>query len=86
MQIKKFKDALAKYGTDRCSPGPAKGLDETELLRLASAGEISINSPILPTTISKGDKMEDLVLKGMGVSELLGNKTGLKEDSALMVA
>lgn len=83
--IKKFKDSLTKYGTDGCSLGPAKGLDESELLRLASAGEISINWPIVPTT-GKGGKMEDLVLKGMDVSKLLGNKTGLKEDSVLMVA
>ncbi|GER27145.1 thioredoxin 2 [Striga asiatica] len=46
--IKKFKDALAKYGaSDPCFLGPAKGLDESELLALASIGQIS----------------EDLVLK-----------------------
>ncbi|KAH9624369.1 hypothetical protein KSS87_011685, partial [Heliosperma pusillum] len=33
--IKKFKDALAKHGTERYSLGPAKGLDESELLKLA---------------------------------------------------
>ncbi|XP_077251541.1 thioredoxin-like 1-1, chloroplastic isoform X1 [Tasmannia lanceolata] len=32
--IKKFKDALAKHGSDRCSLGPAKGLEESELLIL----------------------------------------------------
>uniref|UniRef100_A0A7N0U9B2 Thioredoxin domain-containing protein n=1 Tax=Kalanchoe fedtschenkoi TaxID=63787 RepID=A0A7N0U9B2_KALFE len=42
--IKKFKDALAKYGGDRPSIGPAKGLDESELLKLASMGEISLDS------------------------------------------
>ncbi|XP_009803905.1 thioredoxin-like 1-2, chloroplastic [Nicotiana tabacum] len=41
--IKKFKDALAKYGKDRCSLGPARGLDESELLALASIGELSRN-------------------------------------------
>ncbi|XWS37335.1 hypothetical protein CRYUN_Cryun19dG0033900 [Craigia yunnanensis] len=44
--IKKFKDALAKHGSDRCSLGPAKGLDETELMKLASAGELSTNLPL----------------------------------------
>ncbi|EPS60898.1 hypothetical protein M569_13904, partial [Genlisea aurea] len=39
--IKKFKDALTKHGTERCSLAPAKGLDESELLALASVGEIA---------------------------------------------
>lgn len=34
--IKKFKDALSKHGKDQCSLGPAKGLEESELLSLAS--------------------------------------------------
>ncbi|XAR50033.1 Protein disulfide-isomerase [Bertholletia excelsa] len=38
--IKKFKDSLIKHGTDRCSLGPPRGLDESELLSLASIGEI----------------------------------------------
>ncbi|KAI3876463.1 hypothetical protein MKX03_030280 [Papaver bracteatum] len=41
--IKKFKDAIEKHGTDRCSLGPAKGLEEAELLRLASNKQISLN-------------------------------------------
>lgn len=59
--IKKFKDALAKYGTDLSCAGPARGLDESELLRLASVGEISNNLPIFATT-SEEHRMEDLVL------------------------
>ncbi|KAK8520133.1 hypothetical protein V6N13_031402 [Hibiscus sabdariffa] len=39
--IKKFKDALAKHTTDRCSLRPAKGLDEKELLALASNKDLS---------------------------------------------
>ncbi|XP_047328559.1 thioredoxin-like 1-2, chloroplastic [Impatiens glandulifera] len=39
--IKKFKDALAKHGVDRCSIGPAKGVEQTEILKLAAVGEIS---------------------------------------------
>ncbi|KAL6896633.1 hypothetical protein ACP4OV_007205 [Aristida adscensionis] len=34
--IKKFKDALAKHGPDRCSLGPARGLEESELMALAA--------------------------------------------------
>lgn len=33
--INKFKDALAKHGAERCSLGPARGLDESELMALA---------------------------------------------------
>jgi hypothetical protein len=36
MQIKKFKDALAKHKPDRCSIGPTKGLEEPELFALAA--------------------------------------------------
>ncbi|KAA8540979.1 hypothetical protein F0562_024883 [Nyssa sinensis] len=84
--IKKFKDALAKFGTDRSVMGPAKGLDESEILRLASRGEISINFPLQST---KEERMEDLVLKGMDMSSTL-NKTGKKmefeEERKLLVA
>jgi hypothetical protein len=33
--INKFKDALAKHGTDRCSLAPARGLDHSDLMALA---------------------------------------------------
>nr|GMD43094.1 thioredoxin-like 1-1, chloroplastic [Ipomoea batatas] len=39
--IKKFKDALVKYGTYRCSLGPPKGLEEKELLALTSNRDLS---------------------------------------------
>ncbi|KAE9453892.1 hypothetical protein C3L33_14263, partial [Rhododendron williamsianum] len=65
-KIKKFKDALAKHGTDRCDLGPAKGLDESELLSLASIGEISFSNLPLPST--KKDIMQDLVLKNTDLS------------------
>ncbi|KAK4727119.1 hypothetical protein R3W88_032036 [Solanum pinnatisectum] len=55
--IKKFKDALAKYGTDRCTIGPPKGLEEKELLALAANKDLSFNytpkteeEPILVTS------------------------------------
>lgn len=82
-QIKKFKDALAKHGTDRCDLGPAKGLDESELLSLASIGEITFSNLPLPST--KKDIMQDLILKtdlscGSGIS---GNSIMGIEDEVL---
>nr|GMC88544.1 thioredoxin-like 1-1, chloroplastic [Ipomoea batatas] len=41
--IKKFKDALVKYGADRCGLGPPKGLEEKELLALAANRDLSFN-------------------------------------------
>ncbi|KAI3673403.1 hypothetical protein L6452_39522 [Arctium lappa] len=48
--IKKFKDALSKYKTDGCDIGAAKGLEESELLTLASIGQISYNTLPLKST------------------------------------
>ncbi|XVF54330.1 hypothetical protein PTKIN_Ptkin05aG0172500 [Pterospermum kingtungense] len=66
--IKKFKDALAKHGSDRCSLGPAKGLDESELMKLASAGELSTN---LQFPSMKEERMEDLLMRSMEMSGIL---------------
>ncbi|WOL02682.1 hypothetical protein Cni_G11401 [Canna indica] len=44
--IKKFKDAIAKHGIDRHSLGPAKGLEEPELIRLASNPETHFSYPL----------------------------------------
>ncbi|WOK95904.1 thioredoxin-like 1-2, chloroplastic [Canna indica] len=41
--IKKLKNALAKHSTLRCSLGPAKGLEESELLALAANKDLSFN-------------------------------------------
>lgn len=84
--IKKFRDALAKHGTDRCSLGPAKGLDESELLKLASINELSINLP-LPSTVE--EKVEDLVMQSSiemsGILSKAGeNKTALQGEGALL--
>ncbi|XP_058107732.1 thioredoxin-like 1-1, chloroplastic [Magnolia sinica] len=49
--IKKFKNALAKHTTDRCSLGPAKGLEETELLALAANKELSFNYTAKPVPV-----------------------------------
>ncbi|KDO55535.1 hypothetical protein CISIN_1g023089mg [Citrus sinensis] len=84
--IKKFKDALAKHGTDRCSLGPAKGLDESELLKLASINELSINLP-LPSAV--GEEVEDLVMQSSidlsGILSKAGeNKTALQGEGVLL--
>ncbi|CAN6454448.1 unnamed protein product [Victoria cruziana] len=50
--IKKFKDALAKHTTDRCSLGPAKGLEESELLALAANKGLSFSYSTEPKTSS----------------------------------
>uniref|UniRef100_A0A1D1YB24 Thioredoxin-like 1-2, chloroplastic n=1 Tax=Anthurium amnicola TaxID=1678845 RepID=A0A1D1YB24_9ARAE len=49
--IKKFKDALAKHNTDRCSLGPAKGLEESELLALAANKELSFTYTKRPEAV-----------------------------------
>ncbi|KAL3830111.1 hypothetical protein ACJIZ3_018913 [Penstemon smallii] len=67
--IKKFKGALAKYGTERCSLGPAKGLDETEILALSSIGQIK----------------RDLVPSFDKVEEELVLNNGFKEGNAMAV-
>lgn len=83
--IKKFKDALAKYGTDGYGVGPAKakGLDEKDLAALASAGLV----------ISTGAK-HDLEFKSKGFDLLSGAVSkdkdvkiaGVKERTALVMA
>ena len=45
MQIKKFKDALAKHKPDRCSIGPTKGLEEQELFALAANKDLQLPTP-----------------------------------------
>ncbi|MQM01660.1 hypothetical protein Taro_034418 [Colocasia esculenta] len=44
--IKKFKDAMAKHGTGRRILGPAKGLEESELLKLASNRGLHFRYPL----------------------------------------
>lgn len=73
--IKKFKDALAKHGTERSSLGPAKGLDESELMSLASIGEISIHNSPLPSSTKK-ESVEDLVMKSIDLSGVLSKAAG----------
>ncbi|KAM0979820.1 hypothetical protein ACFX13_015894 [Malus domestica] len=81
--IKKFKDALAKHGSDRCNLGPAKGLDESEILKLASIGEISTTS----STSTKEERLEDLLAKSVdfsGVWSNAGHSIELEEESSMV--
>ena len=48
MQIKKFKDALAKHKPDRCSIGPTKGLEEQELFALAANKDLQFTYTMEP--------------------------------------
>ncbi|XP_055800990.1 thioredoxin-like 1-1, chloroplastic [Solanum dulcamara] len=61
--IKKFKDALAKYGTDRCTLGPPKGLEEKELLALAANKDLSFNytpkTEEVPDLVTSQEEVED---------------------------
>ncbi|XWS60522.1 hypothetical protein CRYUN_Cryun07bG0042900 [Craigia yunnanensis] len=84
--IKKFKDALAKHGADRCSLGPAKGLDESELMKLVSSGELSTNLQ-LPSI--KEERVEDLLMRRMELSGIMNkaadsNKMKLEKEPALL--
>ncbi|CAI9112117.1 OLC1v1012500C2 [Oldenlandia corymbosa var. corymbosa] len=83
--IKKFKDALAKYGSDRCSLGPARGLEESEISALVSAGELS-RSLLLDHNKEDKIKMEDLVLNGNPVRDEISKKIGLNEGRAVVLA
>ncbi|PIN20652.1 Thioredoxin [Handroanthus impetiginosus] len=80
--IKKFKDALAKHGTDRCSLGPAKGLEESELLALAAIGQISTD------LVPKEEKAEELVetVETHALSKDESKKMGVKEGNAMVMA
>ncbi|CAN6302235.1 unnamed protein product [Urochloa humidicola] len=57
--IKKFKDALAKHKPDRCSLGPIKGLEESELLALAANRDLQFSYTKEPEpALSVEDAME----------------------------
>ncbi|KAH9604018.1 hypothetical protein KSS87_014198 [Heliosperma pusillum] len=82
-KIKKFKDALAKHSTERCSLGPAKGLDESEIHKLASIGELSLNpSSTSTTSLIKEDALKEFDLGSIGIFNPL-EKAG---NNAMLVA
>ncbi|XP_059298109.1 thioredoxin-like 1-1, chloroplastic [Lycium ferocissimum] len=62
--IKKFKDALAKYGADCCSLAPVKGLEEKELLALAANKDLSFAyTPKTEEPVPVVALQEDMVIK-----------------------
>lgn len=86
MQIKKFKDALAKHGTERCSLAPAKGLEEKELLALASIDLIS--KDLVPLSSPEEEKVQELVgaAKSSSFSRDESKVEQLKEGNAMVAA
>lgn len=68
--IKKFKDALAKHNTPRCSLGPAMGLGDRDLLALSENKSLSFNMPVHVGTgvgiVGPDRKSEDLAPVGAG--------------------
>ncbi|XP_050220830.1 thioredoxin-like 1-2, chloroplastic [Mercurialis annua] len=83
--IKKFKDAMSKYGQDQYSLGPAKGLEESELSALASVGELPKN---LSSQSANEERIEDLIMKSIELNSVWtksGNKMDLKEENAIGV-
>lgn len=83
--IKKFKDAMAKRGTGRCNlGGPAKGLDESEMLKLASIGELSTTSS---SPSIKEERVEDLVTEIIDMAGVWSNANHnieLQEESSMV--
>ncbi|KAK9119202.1 hypothetical protein Scep_017295 [Stephania cephalantha] len=73
--IKKFKDALAKHGTDRCNLGPAKGLEESELQALAANKEISKDYLLRCT---RNGKMGEDFFKEIGIANCLSSEDAIK--------
>lgn len=75
---------MAKHGIERCSLGPAKGLDEKELLKLASIGEISID---LPLPYKQEERVESLVMESIDLSgswsKAAGNLIKLQEEKSV---
>jgi hypothetical protein len=54
VQIKKFRDALAKHNPDRCSIGPTRGLEESELLALAANKDLQFTYTKQPEPVLNG--------------------------------
>lgn len=60
LQIKKFKDALAKHSPDRCSLGAPKGLEEKELVALSANKDLSFTykpKPEEPVAVPEQEKI-----------------------------
>eukprot|EP00252_Welwitschia_mirabilis_P027908 TRINITY_DN9791_c0_g1_i3.p1 TRINITY_DN9791_c0_g1~~TRINITY_DN9791_c0_g1_i3.p1 ORF type:complete len:195 (-),score=39.48 TRINITY_DN9791_c0_g1_i3:824-1408(-) len=95
--IKKFKDALAKHNTPRCSLGPPVGFSEAELKALSENKSLSFVMPVSSTTPdskktvyateSDQKKKEDLHVVWRGETDGLPSVGGTqkKEDELVLV-
>uniref|UniRef100_A0ACD5WNG0 Uncharacterized protein n=1 Tax=Avena sativa TaxID=4498 RepID=A0ACD5WNG0_AVESA len=86
--IKKFKDALAKHGPDRCGLGPARGLEESELLALAANRDLQFTYSDKPTLvpIAEAIKMDAAAIGGpwMPLPPSSGQFLGQGSESSLI--
>ncbi|KAL8150709.1 hypothetical protein V2J09_020517 [Rumex salicifolius] len=91
-KLKKFKEALAKHNTEVQTSlvGPSKGLDESELIELASIGEISTNPERqIPLCIGEQEEMNNLMLRTIQNPTLVNITQELfeaKGDNSMLVA
>ncbi|XP_030521821.1 thioredoxin-like 1-2, chloroplastic [Rhodamnia argentea] len=69
--IKKFKDAIVKHGVEQCSIGPAKGLDDSELAKLADCGEIprDLRLPVVTGNMVMMASLEKRAVTRMGTED-----------------
>ncbi|XP_074581375.1 thioredoxin-like 1-2, chloroplastic [Curcuma longa] len=82
--IKKFKGALATHSTDRCSLGPAKGLEESELLALAANKDLSFSFANNPVPVPNPD--EDSTSPNIIVPTVNGGVEDSEEKTRLATA
>jgi hypothetical protein len=61
MQIKKFRDAIAKHKPDRCSLGPVRGLEESELLALAANKDLQFTYTKETEPVPSGDAAVEVI-------------------------
>ncbi|KNA06387.1 hypothetical protein SOVF_181010 isoform B [Spinacia oleracea] len=88
--IKKFKDALAKHGTDRSSLAPTKGLDEKELVALAANKELSFTYTSKPVEAEPVPEHQEVLVnaddKAAAKESLSSNRKTLGSSSTLRSA
>ncbi|XP_038906024.1 thioredoxin-like 1-1, chloroplastic [Benincasa hispida] len=75
--IKKFKDALAKHNTDRCSLGPTQGLEEKDLVALAANKELSFN--YMPKPAEEVPIPIPATVEGVRISESKRSRSDLEQ-------
>lgn len=81
LQIKKFRDALAKHTPDRCSLGPTKGLEEKELLALSANRDLSFTYSPLQPAHAPANEDEEFATEAAPESLTLPSLTSKSESS-----